>query len=412
MSEVVLQGSLASFKLPDVLTFLNGAKKSGTLMLAGYGRQSYVLFSNGAVVYAGSDQEQFRLGTLLLRKKKITREQLQSIDGTMRREGGRFGQIAIENGVLSDEQLHEYLKVQVSEVVYDAFVWTEGTFRFSEDLQLPDYAVTISVDLANLIMEGARRIEEWEKCVQLLPDDSVVFHVVSTPKDDKITLSAEEWKILFLVNGQRTLAELVDEAEDDAMNVYRSVYGLKANRLIEEIRPQKPADDTSRMRSTPPSPAPAPASASASASEVTIREPIEPFNPDATVRDGIGDDTDLLVSREARLSWSDVVKPLVAQLTISNGDAAGRIIALTESEYNIGRQRDNQIQISDLGISGYHARIFRTADGYAIEDLKSRNGTWINGGRIFHATLRNGDQLRLGATDLKFDVLFEHAKAE
>lgn len=404
MSEVVLQGSLASFKLPDVLTFLNGARKSGTLMLDGYGRHSYVLFSNGAVVYAGSDQEQFRLGTLLLRKKKITREQWQSIDGTMLRQGGRFGQIAIENGVLSDEQLRESLKVQVSEVVYNAFVWTEGTFRFSEDLQLPDYAVTISIDLANLIMEGARRIEEWEKCVQLLPDDSVVFHVVSTPKDDKITLSADEWKILFLVNGQRTLAELVAEAEDDAMNVYRSVYGLQANRLIEEIRPQKPADDTSRMRSTPPAPEPAP--------EETIREPIESFNPDATVRDGIGDDTDLLVSRAARLSWSDVVKPLVAQLTISNGDAAGRIIALTESEYNMGRQRDNQIQISDLGISGYHARIFRTADGYAIEDLKSRNGTWINGGRIFHATLRNGDQLRLGATDLKFEVLFEHSKAE
>ncbi|MGZ5477729.1 MAG: FHA domain-containing protein, partial [Thermoanaerobaculia bacterium] len=42
----------------------------------------------------------------------------------------------------------------------------------------------------------------------------------------------------------------------------------------------------------------------------------------------------------------------------------------------------------------------------------SRNGTWINGGRIFHATLRNGDQLRLGATDLKFEVLFGDAKAE
>jgi hypothetical protein len=401
MSEVVLQGSLASFKLPDVLTFLGDAKKSGTLMLAGYGRQSYVLFSNGAVVYAGSDQEHFRLGTLLLRKRKITREQHQSIDGTMRREGGRFGQIAVKNGVLSDEQVHEYLKVQVSEVVYDAFVWTEGTFRFSEDLQLPDYAVTISVDLANLIMEGARRIEEWEKCVQLLPDDSVVFHVVSTPKDDKITLSADEWKILFLVNGQRTLAELVAEAEDDPINVYRSVYGLQANRLIEEIRPQKSRDDTSRLRSDPPASTPTP--------EETVREPIEQFNADATVRESVGDDTDLLVSSGARLSWSDVVKPLVAQLTISNGDAAGRIIALTESEYNIGRQRDNQIQISDLGISGYHARIFRTADGYAIEDLKSRNGTWINGGRIFHATLRHGDQLRLGATDLKFEVLFGQA---
>ena len=68
---------------------------------------------------------------------------------------------------------------------------------------------------------------------------------------------------------------------------------------------------------------------------------------------------------------------------------------------------DNQIQISDLGVSGYHARIFRTSEGYSIEDLKSRNGIWINGGRIFHATLRDGDRLRLGATDLQYEVLFE-----
>ena len=60
-----------------------------------------------------------------------------------------------------------------------------------------------------------------------------------------------------------------------------------------------------------------------------------------------------------------------------------------------------------LGVSGYHARVFRTADGYAIEDMKSRNGIWINGGRIFHATLRTGDQIRMGATDLKYEVLFE-----
>ncbi len=394
MTEVVLQGSLASFKLPDVLTLLAGAKKSGTLMLAGYGRHSYVLFSNGSLVYAGSDQEKFRLGALLVRRKKITREQQQEIDAIMRKQGGRFGQLAIQKGILRDDELHEYLKVQVSEVVYDAFVWTEGHFRFSEDLQLPDYAVTISVDLKNLIMEGARRIEEWEKAVQLLPDDRVVYRVVSVPKDDKITLSADEWKVLFLVNGQRTLAELVSEAEDDALSVYRIVYGLQANRLIEATRPPASADDTNRITDE---------------KQIIVVPEDDTMKQhaswlDSTQRDSI-DDTELLMSGEQRLSWSEVVKPIVGQLTITNGDSPGRVVALTESEYNIGRQRDNHIQLADLGISGYHARVFRTPDGYAIEDLKSRNGIWINGGRVFHATLRSGDRIRMGATDLKFEVL-------
>lgn len=399
MTEVVLQGSLASFTLPDVLTLLSSAKKSGTLMLAGYGRHSYVLFNSGSLVYAGSDQEKFRLGALLVRRKRITREQQQEIDAAMRQRGGRFGQVAIQKGILTDEEVHEFLKVQVSEVVYDAFVWTEGGFRFSEDLQMPDYAVTIAVDISNLIMEGARRIEEWEKAVQLLPDESVVFRVVSVPKDDKITLSSDEWKVLFLVNGQRTLAELVAEAEDDALNVYRIIYGLQANRLIEPMRVPSSHDDTNRLTDEKPVVVP----------DDTLRQRGASFNPDSTIVD-IEDDTELLVSAEARLSWSDVIKPFVAQLTVSNGETAGKVIALSESDYTVGRQRDNTIHINDLGVSGYHARIFRTADGYAIEDLKSRNGIWINGGRVFHATLRNRDQVRVGATDLRYEILIEPPK--
>ena len=397
MTEVVLQGSLTSFKLPDVLSLLRNGKKSGTLMLTGSGHTSYVLFSNGSLVFAGSDQEKLRLGAILVRKKRITREEWQHIDGVMRSHGGRFGQIAIANGILTDDELNEFLKVQVSEVVYDAFVWTEGTFRFNEDLQLPDYAVTISIDLSNLIMEGARRIEEWEQCIKLLPDDNVVFRVVTTPKDDKITLTADEWKVLFMINGQRSLAELVAEVEDDAMAVYRIIYGLYANHLIEPTAAPSSSDDTNRIRKQ---------EELVSTQDDTMRQSVASFGADETMHDDGADDTDLLVSREARLSWSDVVKPIVAQLTVGNGDSAGRVIALTNAEYNLGRQRDNQVQITDLGVSGYHARIFRTAEGYAIEDLKSRNGTWINGGRIFHATLRNGDQLRVGATDLKYEVLF------
>ena len=395
MTDVALEGNLAAFKLPDVLSFLAGAKKSGTLTLAGSGgagRRSYVLFSDGALVYAGSDQEKFRLGSLLLRKRAITREQAQKIDDTIRREGGRFGEIAVSNGMLTADQVHDFLKLQVSEVVYDAFVWTDGTFQFSEELRLPDHAVTIAVDLPNLIMEGARRIEEWEHVVKLLPDDKAVFRVVASPKDDKITLTADEWKILFLVNGQRTLAELVADAEDDALNVYRIVYGILANRLIEEVARPASAEDTNRT-------------VPVSTQDDTVRQ-AGGARPDPTLRE-TEDDTDLVVGRRGRMSWSDVVKPIVAQLTIGNGDSAGHVIPLTEAEYNVGRQRDNPVHISDPGVSGYHARIFRTTDGYAIEDLKSRNGTWINGGRIFHATLRDGDQLRIGATDLKYEVLFE-----
>lgn len=396
MAEAVLQGSLTSFKLPDVLTFLSMARQTGTLIVSSEGRTTRATFQNGSLVYAGSDQEKLRLSAILLRTKNITAEQFERIDALMRSEGGQFGQIAMHEGVLSEDRLRDFLKVQVSEVFYDTFVWTRGTFAFNHDVGLPPWAVTITVDLANLIMEGARRIQEWEQCVALLPEPSVVFRVVATPKDDKITLSNNEWKILFLVNGQRTLNDLVHAADEDRIQVYRVVYGLLANKLIEAIAPRVAADDTNVGRKE----------------DDTLRQtaPLPPVLGEATLLDGESDDTELLVSTKARLSYSDVARPVVAQLVITEDAAEPRVVPLTEAEHQIGRRRDNDIQLVDVGVSGFHARIFRSGDSYVVEDMKSRNGIWLNGTRVFHAALRTGDTLRLGATVLRYEVLFDPTK--
>jgi hypothetical protein len=380
MTTAVLHGSLGSFKLADVLTLLSMGRKSGTLSLTSDQRLASVVFVNGAVVYAGSNQEKLRLSAILLRKKKITREQFDSMD-VLVRDGKQFGQIALQQGVLNEDQLRDFLKIQVADVLFDAFVWTAGEFSFAEELDLPEYAVTITVDLPNLIMEGARRIEEWEHCLQLLPDSSTIYRVVASPRDDKITLTQDEWKLLFMINGQRTLDDLVRDSDEDQLNVYRIVYGLAANQLIEPVRsglPQRtggsgPPDDT--MRQTAPV-----------------------FHAEPTVRDAdVGDDTSLLITSDE--------KRLVAQLVIGDSEPEARKVSLTDTEYLLGRHRDNNIQINDLGVSGFHARIFRSGDGYAIEDLKSRNGIWINGTRVFHAALRSGDTVRLGATDVKYQVV-------
>ena len=392
MNEAVLNGSLSSFRLPEVLTFLSTSRKNGTLTLANDDREAYLFFDDGALVYAGSNQEQFRLGAILLRKKRISREQRDRIDAVMQRDGGQFGKRAVQEGVLSEAQLTDFLKVQVSEIVYDCFVWNGGTFAFREETSLPSHAVTIAVDLPNLIMEGARRIEEWEQCVRLLPDNSVVYRVVATPRDEKITLTADEWKILFLINGNRTLEELCHDAEDDPFQVYRVVYGLLANRLI-EVAPPAPLDDDTDNPHTKPMPAHA---------DATMRQNTPQFGSETTVNEEASDDTSLLVSSEAHLSYADVVRPTVSQLRVSGENT---VLALTEPEYLLGRHRDNNIQIHDLGVSGFHARIYRGPDGYVVEDLKSRNGTWLNNARVFVATMKHGDVLHVGQTDLLYEVL-------
>jgi hypothetical protein len=391
MANASLQGNLESFRLPEVLTFLSTARKTGTLDVESAAWKASLFFDGGALVYATSNQASLRLGELLLRKRRISSEQFAQIDALMQSDGGRFGQIAVQQGVLSDEQLRDFLKIQVSEILFDAFLWKHGGFFFADDMTLPPYAITISVDLANLIMEGARRIEEWEHCVQLLPDNKAVFRVVPSPEGDKITLSLDEWKVLFLINGQRTLEDLCNDS-DDPFHVYRVVYGLLSNKLIEPV-PRRANEDSG---------------VAAAISDETMKQSPANFGAESTMRE-LADDTNLLISAEARLSYADVTAPVVAQLTFANGVAVGTVIPLTENEYRIGRQRDNEIQLGDLGVSGHHARIYRGPDAYVVEDLKSRNGTWLNGVRIYHSSLKDGDTVRVGETELKYAVLFATA---
>src|SRR5213082_1312481 len=200
MSSASLQGSLDSFKLPDVLTFLNTTRKTGMLTLTRGEKEDYVFFRAGALVYAASNQEPFR------------------------------GRLA---AIVSKKTSDDTAKIEVSEVIYEAFTWTTASFAFYDDIDLPANAVTISIDLSNLIMEGARRISEWQECLRLLPDSSAVFRLAANPESEKVTLARDEWRILFLINGQRSLEDVCRESETDAFRVYRVVIGLLANKLIQ-----------------------------------------------------------------------------------------------------------------------------------------------------------------------------------
>jgi len=109
-----LHGDLDSFKLPDVLNFLNGTRKTGMLTLTNAGREAYVFFREGNVVYAASNDESLRLGPMLIRKRKLSTIQAEEIDDLMLRSGGSWRDIAVQSGTFSATQIDELLKVFVA----------------------------------------------------------------------------------------------------------------------------------------------------------------------------------------------------------------------------------------------------------------------------------------------------------
>src|SRR5262249_9077737 len=139
--KVSLQGFLESFLLPDVLSFLNVSRKTGTLEIRKQENETRIYFDAGALVYAASNQEKFWLSSIILLRKKIDPDRYKRIVSAMRKTDKKFGHLALEEGVLTETEVMNFLKIQISEIVYDCFAWCEGEFWFTDQLELPEHAV-------------------------------------------------------------------------------------------------------------------------------------------------------------------------------------------------------------------------------------------------------------------------------
>ncbi len=88
-----------------------------------------------------------------------------------------------------------------------------------------------------------------------------------------------------------------------------------------------------------------------------------------------------------------------ACLTVITGAAAGTLFKVTRGEAVIGRAPTAAIRVVDDGVSRSHARLRHDSNGLSLEDMGSRNGTFVNGTRITAATaLREGDKIQVGRT--------------
>ena len=76
----------------------------------------------------------------------------------------------------------------------------------------------------------------------------------------------------------------------------------------------------------------------------------------------------------------------------------GSVVPISR-EVTIGRREDNVVVIEEGYVSGHHARIFQRNDNYVLEDLKSTNGTILNGEKIENKVyIRSGDKIKIGTT--------------
>ncbi len=231
-----LAGNLKTVSFPDILQLLTTGNKTGILEVAAGARHKEIAFRDGMIIYASSiNSNEDLFGNLLLKRGRISKEDLEKAIQLHKQTGRQLGTTLVDMNLFEKEEILDCLKLQVEEIVYNLFSWEEGDFKFNEGQPPKSAQFTVELDTTNVIMEGTRRIDEWVEIQKVLPPDDVLLRLIQNPKTkkDELKISLEEFKILALINGERTLPDLIEASPVGEFVTYRALFKLITGGLVE-----------------------------------------------------------------------------------------------------------------------------------------------------------------------------------
>ena len=268
-----LEGTLRVFSLNDIFQVLGLQRKSGVLTVEGEDDTVTIAFLGGQVVSAESAAKHLenRIGSLLVRAGKITQEQLDGVLHLQTETQQRLGFLLIRERLVTPEDLREALRLQIFRIVYSAFRWSDGRFRFTQEGPIDYDADHMSpVPTESILMEAAQMTDEWPLLEKKIRSRDTVYRRAPGVENLRLVTSADqagegslavtraEAEVWRLIDGETNVAEILDRAFLSDFDVYKGLSDLLDRNLVQEGR-SKPA---TAAAAAPAPPVPAPRAAS------------------------------------------------------------------------------------------------------------------------------------------------------
>ena len=230
-----LQGDFEGLTLASILQLLCNDQKTGILTVTNGEDTSRVFFDQGTIVYATSPLKQARLGFLLQNAGVISGQQMSKCLAFARENKLHLGKVLVQKGYISHETLKKYNTMQVEIILYDLLLWEKGRFEYKDArLNLTNMIVT-KLNPMKLILEASRRIDELSVLRKVIPSDKIVFKMSGkVHSKEEIKLNANEWRVLSLIDGTRSVRQVVRESSYDEFAVYKILFSVISSGLIEQ----------------------------------------------------------------------------------------------------------------------------------------------------------------------------------
>ncbi len=226
------QGSIQELPVPDIIQLVSVSGKTGMFMLVRGAERGYIYLRNGRIVHA-------------------------------------------EMGGVTGE-----------EAVYALTIWSTGDFQFTPGKETE----TSTIDKTNtsLLMEAARRLDEWKVLARKVPDVDHVPVLKPRSMGEPVTLSPPEWNLVIRIDGRKSVEELSRATNSNSFETAKVLYGLVTGDLVD----MRARDATARAAALAAAPSPASAAAPVPPPSPSAGAPARPGAPASSV---LGDEKKILM---------------------------------------------------------------------------------------------------------------------
>ncbi|HXV99350.1 MAG TPA: DUF4388 domain-containing protein [Anaerolineae bacterium] len=236
---MALKGNLRDFSTTQLLNLVNLARKTGKLTIDGQGQNAILYFREGRLVHASTNAQEGHLAAMLLKTGKLTREQADAINNQAGSSSDKvMGKYLMDARLVSRDDIVQGVKDYMLEIVYDLFTWTEGEFFFEQNTLPANDRITVPLNLDNVILEGSRRIQEFDKLQDELPDlGTIALKITDKPLRD-VKLTQDDWRVISHIHPRNTIKQIAMNNNMDEFQIRKIVYGMLQAGLVEVIRPE------------------------------------------------------------------------------------------------------------------------------------------------------------------------------
>jgi hypothetical protein len=238
---MALKGNLRDFTITQLLNLVSLAKKTGTLRIKTLKKDAQLSFSEGKLTYASVSTEENNLSIMLLYAKTINARQFRLIKSRAANKTDKaLGLMLINAGYMSQEKIFSSLRKYYQSIIKRLYSWQNGQFEFVPTVNIPPGKITVKLSLENIIIEGARQLQEFEKLNEELPNLDISMRFSKHPNVDirNLNLSASEWRVVSYINPKNTIQQIAKVLQMSDLEIRKVVYGLLQAGLIVLIRPE------------------------------------------------------------------------------------------------------------------------------------------------------------------------------